>query len=126
MKRTKNRREEVICVHSQEGSLDIGLFANLTCILFLSPRLVSDRPRNAHAESFLVFFRYRLSEARCPKVRHGVESCNWPEIDGNERSTHPRSMSFLAFARRKQPRVRPTVDQVCQRPLLHELPGVGR
>src|SRR5216684_2630589 len=84
------------------------LFRKQACTLFLSPRLVSDLRRNAHAVFALVSCRSHSSAALYPTVLRGVEPCNWREIDDNERSIHPRSKPFPASARRKRPRVRPT------------------
>src|SRR6266550_1520294 len=81
-----------------------------------------DDSKNARAKPSSVFCRNRSLVARYLKTRRGVESCNWPEIDGNKQSTHPRLESFLVSTQHQPSQARPILNQVFQRLLLPEPP----
>jgi hypothetical protein len=60
-------------------STSVGIDASL----FLNSPSVLDEPRSARAEFSSTPFQSRSSAAHFPRIRCGVEFCNWPEFAGN-------------------------------------------
>ncbi len=75
--------DEIVFASPTEGRQDHILHWSIHSPFLMSPKTLTQNPLEDLAGA-------RSSVARFRRTRRGVESCNWLEIVGNERSVHPR------------------------------------